>query len=296
MPMLVDIKAFLATARLGGFSAAGREIGTAPSVVAKRVNRLEHEIGTKLFVRTTRKLSLTPDGQRLRPQVQTLVSELDETLRDLRRPGRDLGGALRVHAPTAIGTVFVGPSIARFQRDHPDVKTELSLTDRSVNPLEDGYDIAFGDAPQTFPSVEATMIASYPQLPVAAPAYLDRRGIPDQPGELAEHDCIAFVASGLTWTFVGPQGPMPVEIHPRFTVNDSRLLADAAEQGIGVTVVPEFVARTPIAEGRLVPLLPDWPLQSHRLVAMVPSHKAGRPEVAALVDHVRTDLDPAPWH
>ena len=295
MPMLVDIRAFLSTARLGGFSAAGREIGTAPSVVAKRVNRLEHEIGAKLFNRSTRKLTLTPDGQRLRPQVQTLVAELDETLRNLSRPGRDLRGSLRVRSPTTIGTMFVGPSIARFQRANPEIAMELSLIDRLINPLEEGFDVSFGALPHSFASVDETAICPYPRVLVAAPGYLERHGTPSFPGDIVNHDCLAFVPVGLTWTFVSEKGPLSIDIRARYTVNDSRLLADAAVEGIGLAVVPEFLARDPLADGSLVPVLPDFPIQPLWFKAMVPSHKAGRPEVAALIEHVRADFDPAPW-
>ena len=295
MPMLVDIRAFLVTARLGGFSAAGRELEIATSVISKRVNRLEHELGTPLFVRSTRKLDLTPEGARLRPQLQALVAELDETLSTVSQPDRKLRGLLRVRSPTTIGTMFVGPSIARFQRRHTNIAIELSLVDRLLNPLEEGFDISFGALPQSFASVEEVPICPYPRVLVASPEYLAANGAPSSPSDIASHECLAFVPVGLSWIFTSARGPITVDIRARYTVNDSRLLADAAIEGIGLTVVPEFLARDALAAGSLVTLLPDYPIQPLWFKAMVPSHKMGRPEVVALIDHVKGDFDPMPW-
>ena len=258
MPMLIDIKAFLAAARSGGFSAAGRELGTTPSVVAKRVNRLEAEIGARLFHRSTRKLSLTPEGVRLRPRVQALVSELEATLIDLRVPSQGLRGSLRIRAPTTIGTMYLGPSVARFQVRNPETVIELLLIDRLLNPLEEGFDVSFGALPQSFSSVEQTPICPYPRILVAAPGYVEARGAPQTPEDIIAHDCLAFVPVGLTWTFQSERGPLSVDIRARFTVNDSRLLADAAIAGLGLTVVPEFIARAPLEDGRLVALMPAF--------------------------------------
>ncbi|MCE0507247.1 MULTISPECIES: LysR family transcriptional regulator [unclassified Roseivivax] len=295
MTMLIDIKAFLVTARSGGFSAAARELGTAPSVITKRVNRLEHEVGKPLFHRSTRKLSLTPEGERLRPQLQLLVVELEEAISEFRAPGRDMSGSLRIKSPTTIGTMFVGRSIARFLEAHRDVSAELLLMDRLVNPLEEGLDIALGALPQSFASVDEIPLCEYPRVLVASPGYLEAKGRPQSPTDILGHDCLAFVPVGLSWTFSSGSGPVAVDIRARFTVNDSRLLVDAAVEGQGLTIAPEFLARSAIQAGDLEVLLPDFPIEPYWFKAMVPRHKRNKPEVLAMIEHLRQEFDPAPW-
>lgn len=295
MTMLIDIKAFLVTARAGSFSSAARTLRIAPSVVTKRVSRLEDEIGSKLFIRSTRKLSLTPEGERLRPRLQFLVGELEEALEGAHTATKGLSGQLRVKAPTTIGAMFVGQSIARFQAANPSVTTELLLIDRSVNPLEEGLDIALGALPQSYPSVTETPLCPYPRVLVAAPSYLERNPAPRSPGDIVEHDCLAFVPVGLSWSFESAQGPINVDVHTTFTVNDSRLLVAAAEEGLGLSVVPEFLAREALQAGRLVALLPEYPIVSFWFKAMVPRNKAHRPEVRALLEHLQREFETPPW-
>jgi DNA-binding transcriptional LysR family regulator len=295
MPAFVDIKAFLVTARTGSFSAAAREIGVAPSVVTKRVGRLEQEIGSKLFVRSTRHLGMTADADRLRPRLQLLMGELDDALRGAQPPERGVRGHLRVKAPTTLGTLFVGQSIARFQSQNPAISTELLLIDRSVNPLEEGFEMALGALPQTYPSVIETPLCPYPRVLVATPEYLERHGTPKTPSDIAKHQCVAYIAVGLSWSFESRSGPVSVDVHSALTVNDSRILLAGAMEGIGITVLPEFMIRGELADGRLVALMPDFPIAALWFKAMVPRNKAHRPEVAALLEHLKAEFEVPPW-
>lgn len=295
MTQLIDIKTFLASARAGSFSAAAREIRTTPSVITKRVNRLEAEVGVKLFHRTTRKLSLTPEGERLRPQLQVLIAELDETLGDLRKPSRVVRGSLRVRTTTTIGALFVGQPIAQFQVEHPEVTIDLVLMDRQVNPLEEGFDVSLGASPQSFAGVDEIPLCPYPRILVASPRYLAQNKGPENPSDITGHDCLAFVPVGFSWTFASASGPISVDIRARYTVNDSRLLVGAAMEGLGLAVVPEFLVREKLREGSLVSLLPEFPIVPLWFKALVPRHKARKPEVVALVKHLQKNFESAPW-
>lgn len=295
MPVLIDIKAFLASARTGGFSAAAREIGTTPSVVSKRVGRLEDEIGIRLFKRTTRALTLTPEGERLQPRLQQIIAELEDTLSNRVTEGQGLRGSLRVRAPTTVGTYFVGPAVTRFQKKHPAMTVELHLIDRQVNPLEDGFDVSLGALPQSFSGVKQTPLCRYPRVLVASPDYLKSRPAPHAPSEIIGHDCLAFALVGHTWSFDTPSGTFSAEIRACYTVNDSRLLIDAAIEGLGLAVVPEFLAREPVADGRLLLLMPDYPVSELWFKALVPSHKVHRPEIIAFLEHIKAHFNPAPW-
>lgn len=293
MPLLIDIKAFLTSARLHGFSGAAREIGTTPSVISKRVGRLEYEIGVKLFHRTTRALTLTPEGENLQPRLQELVAELEDVLYNRKVAG--MRGALRVRSTTTIGTAFVGASINRFQAKNPDMTIELLLIDRPVNPLEEGFDVSFGAIPQSFAGITEIPICPYPRVLVASPDYLEKRGTPEKPADIIGHECLVFVPVGSTWTFSSPNGPISLDVIAHYTVNDSRILVDAAVNGLGLAVAPEFLTRKPIEEGKLVALMPDFPVIPIWFKAMVPRHKAARPEVVSLIDHIKNECDPPPW-
>jgi len=295
MPMLIDIKAFLVTARSGSFSAAARELRLAPSVITKRVGRLEHAVGCPLFIRSTRRLTLTAEAERLRPRLQVLVAELEEAIAGVKTPQRALSGPLRIKSPTTVGTLFVGEMVARFQAAHPGVTTDLVLLDRAINPLEEAFDVALGAIPQSWPGVLETPLCAYPRVLVAAPSYLERAGMPNEPADLVRHDCLGFVPAGLSWPFESARGPVQVGVHARFMVNDSRILIAAAEEGLGFTVVPEFLARPGIEAGRLVPALPEFPIATFWFKAMVPRNKAQRPEIAALLEHLQEGFSPPPW-
>jgi DNA-binding transcriptional LysR family regulator len=291
---LIDIKAFLATARTGSFSAAARDIGIAPSVVTKRVTRLEHEIGSRLFVRSTRRLSLTAEGERLRPRLQLLVGELEEALSGVQPEERGLVGRLRLKAPTTVGSLFVGASIARFQKANPNLTIELVLADRSVNPLEEGFDLAMGALPTAYAHVIDVPLCAYERVLVAAPDYVARHGAPQAPTDLAEHDCLIFLPVGPSWSFETEGGPATVDVHASFSVNDSSVLLAAALEGAGVTVIPRYLARAGLADGRLVQLLPDVRSTPLWFKALVPRNKAQRAEVKALIAHLRAEFEPVP--
>ena len=295
MTMLIDIKAFLTSARIGSFSGAAREINTTPSVITKRVGRLEQEVGVKLFHRSTRNLSLTSEGKRLHPQLQVLVAELDDTIGNFRKSGKELRGHLRVRAPTTVGAEFVGASIARFLAEHRGLSVDLLLIDRSINPLEEGFDVSLGALPQAYAGVEETTLCEYSRVLVASPNYLKERKTPNTPADLAGHDCIAFVLVGLTWNFVGASGLMSVDVQARYTVNDSRILLDAAIEGLGIAVLPEFLAREPLKNGELVEVMPNYPVMPLWFKTLVPSHRARKPEVIALVKHLKKDFEMPPW-
>jgi DNA-binding transcriptional LysR family regulator len=295
MPILIDITAFLISARTGGFSAAAREIGTTPSVVSKRIGRLEDDIGVRLFQRTTRALTLTPEGERLRPRLQQIVAELEDTLSNRNNEGTELRGALRVRVPTTIGVEFIGAAVTRFQKMHPGISIELHLLDRQVNPLEDGFDVSLGALPNSCGGVRETAFSPLPRLLVAAPSYLKGRPTLHIPAEIVDHDCLASVLVGQTWSFDGPSGQISMDVRAQYTVNDSRLQRDAAISGLGLTVIPEFLARDALADGRLVALMPNYPVTEIWFKALVPTHKIHKPEVMAFVAHLRSELTPPPW-
>jgi DNA-binding transcriptional LysR family regulator len=293
MTQFLDIQAFLTTARVGSFSAAGRELGLAASVVTKRVDRLEADIGAVLFTRSTRRLTLTREGERLRPRFQVLLADLDEAVRGV-RAGDGVTGELRIKCPTTVGALHVGASLVRFQAEHPAVVTDLALVDRPVNPLEEGFDVALGALPVSFAGVIDVPLCPYERVLAAAPGYLADRPELRTPSDLMRHDCLVFPPVGLGWSFESERGAVMVEVHARLTVNDSRVLCEAALRGLGVAILPAFIAREALAESTLMALMPEFPVTPLWFKAMVPRNRVHKPEIAALIDHLKAEFGPLP--
>ncbi|WP_118134995.1 LysR family transcriptional regulator [Oceanicella sp. SM1341] len=293
MAELVDIRAFLVTARLGSFSAAGRELGLAPSVMTKRVGRLEEQMGGRLFLRSTRSLTLTALGERVRPRLQLLLGEIDEVFKGAGPPDGTVEGNLRIKMPT-VTAQFLGALLADFQVANPRLTLDIHMVDRSVNPLEEGFDVSIGALPASYVNVIDEPLCPYRRILCAAPAYLEARGRPVHPTDLIEHDCLTYLVTGNTWTFDSPQGPMNVEVHPKFNVNDSRVLLTAARRGLGLATLPVFLCQEDLAAGRLVAQMQDYPVSTLWLKALVPRIKRNRPAVRALVEHLQRHMGPIP--
>ena len=294
MDTLLNIKAFLTTARAGSFSAAARQLGVAPSVITKRISRLEDQMDAKLFLRSTRQLLLTDVGERYLPRYQAIVGEVEEALSGAGELASGVEGHLRIKAPTTVTINYLGTILSDFQDVHPGVSLEVVLVDRSVNPIEEGYDVAIGALPASYANVIDEPLCPYPRVLCAAPDYLDRCGAPQHPRDLVDHDCLTFQATGSTWSFESPRGRINVEVRTRFSANDTQILHDIACRGRGIAVVAEYIARQSLASKRLVPVLPAFPVAELWLKALVPLNKSRKPAMQALISHLKQELQPVP--
>jgi DNA-binding transcriptional LysR family regulator len=297
MNTLLNIKAFLLVARTGSFSGAARELGVAPSVVTKRITRLEDEMGAQLFVRSTRALSLTSAGERLLPQYQRLVAELDEIIGAASATERGIEGHLRIKGPTTLTSMFLGPIFCDFHARNPGLTMELVLLDRSVNPLEESFDLVIGALPASYPNVVDFPLGPYSIALCAAPSYVEAKGSPETPNELIDYDCLTSVLLGNTWIFENvPNAPSTtsVEVRSIFHVNDTRVLREAARKGIGIAVLPRFLVRDDLVNGALVELMPAHPVPTFWMKALVPRIKMNKPAVSQLVDYLKSRMQPMP--
>ncbi len=275
---LVNVAAFVKVARLHSFSGAARELGVAPSVVTKRVTQLEKSLGVKLVVRSTRGLALTAAGDRFLPRFVRLVAEFDEIFAARDSELMRLEGHLRIKSPTTITAEVLGGIYADFQADHPGI------------PLEEGYDVALGALPVSYPHVIDVPLSPYEIVTCCSPNYLRGKTAPQHPNELVDHECLTTIMFRSTWVFESSRGAISVEVHSRLHASDGRLLRQAAVRGLGIAILPRFLADGPISEGALVPLLADFPLPTFWLKALVPRIKMSRPAVRALVSYMQMRL------
>lgn len=297
MDTILNINAFIRVARLGSFSAAARELKAVPSVVTKRVSQLEKELGVKLISRSTRGLALTADGERHLPRFVRLMAEHDEIFHASQKKGDGVEGLLRIQVPPTVTSMFLGKLLTQFQMKHPRVDMDIVLMERSVNPLEEGFDLAIGAWPISYPNVIDVPLCPYELITVCSPAYLAGREPPQHPADLVDHQCLTTILFRTTWGFTHSRGSVNVEVHSRMQSSDSRMVSDAARAGMGIAILPKFLIEDDLQAGTLVPLLKDFPVTSYWVKIWVPRMKINRPAVRELTKYLKASMQPEPlWH
>ena len=293
MDTLSNLKAFVAAAETGSFSAAARQAGLVPSVISKRIEQLEWRIRAPLFTRTTRKLTLTDVGERYLPVVRALVRQVDDALAGMAQASGELEGHIRIKIPTTLGVLNLSRLLNQFLVEQPMISMDIVLADRSVNPLEEGFDLAIGARPESYGQVQDHPLCPISRRLCAAPAYLQRRGTPQAPAELMDHDCLVFATSGTRWDFQGPQGLVGVDVRPKLKSNDGSALCQATLDGLGVSVLADYLVAPALARGELVELMPDHHLPDLWLKALVPANRIELPRIRSLLQWLTVQLQSA---
>ena len=295
MDAFINIKTFVLVARYLGFSDAARQLGVVPSVVAKRISQLEKALGTRLFDRTTRSVQLTEAGEKLYMRAGVLVASFDDLLQSVERDDSELVGHIRVLAPNTLTLIYLGQVFTDFLAQNDKITMEINLVDEAVNPAERGVDIAINGRSASYEGVIDVPLCSTQVIACAAPAYLERKGTPASPTELVDHDCLVFRSNGLTWQFHSPRGTIHVDVVPRLNADDNMTLLRAAVAGMGITVIPRYVARNALATGALVKVLEDFPPQENWFKAFVPRRRLGVARVTALLDYIKSRMQNMVW-
>ena len=260
MQGLQQFIAFAETAKHGGFAAAARELGTAPSTLAKAVARLEGELRVKLFHRTTRQVKLTPDGERLFRRCQRVLAEVEDLQTDASGAHAAPAGTLRINMPVYYGRRFVLPLLAGLTRKYPALDLDLRFSDRWVDLVQEGVDLAIRMGSLSDSSLVARRVDQQSLVLCASAAYLAARGTPKRIDELSTHAAIAFrlptTGRVRPWQF-RQRGSVPVELVPQANVqiNDSESLVAALRLGMGLCQLPDNLVQDELASGELVEIL-----------------------------------------
>lgn len=296
MDTLSNLKAFVATADAGSFSGAARQLGIVPSVISKRVDQLEWRIRAPLFTRSTRKLTLTDVGDRYLPTVRELVRQVDDALAGIARASGELEGHIRVKLPTTLGVMYLSDILNDFLRSQPMISMEIVLVDRSVNPIEEGFDIAIGALPELYGRVQDRPLCLMKRRLCGAPAYFERKGMPQHPRDLVDHDCLVLTTSGARWEFQTQQGLMGIDVRPKLRTNDGAAICQAAISGSGIALLADYLAAPAIQAGQLVEILQPFEVPDVWLKALVPTNRIELPRVRMLLDWLEQNLKPmTPW-
>ncbi|CAN7686326.1 MULTISPECIES: LysR family transcriptional regulator [Variovorax] len=263
--------AFASAVEAGSFSAAARTLGTSPSAVSKSVARLEQRFGVRLFQRSTRMLSLTQEGAAYYERIAPLLRALDQA-GDAMRPAGIAQGVLRITAPGDLGRILLEPVIGRFLPRHPELKLEMSLADRHVDLIREGYDIAIRAGQVADSDLTARRLADLPLVLVASPVYLARRGTPDSIEALHSHAHVRYMLGGKAFPIRFADGSV---LNPAgvFDTDNSVALRIAALGDLGIVQILRLFVQDDIDAGRLVPVLPSQPLP---LVTVSALHAFGR--------------------
>lgn len=296
MDTLANLKAFVAAADAGSFSGAARQLGLVPSVISKRIDQLEWRIQAPLFARSTRRLTLTDMGERYLHTVRGVIRQVDEALAGMARASGELEGHIRVKVPTTLGVLYLSELLNDFLSTQPLISMDIVLADRSVNPIEEGFDIALGALPELYGRVLDRPLCLMKRRLCAAPGYLARRGTPQHPGDLVDHDCLVFTTSGARWEFQSPQGLIGIDVRPKLRTNDGAAICQAAIAGSGIAVLTDYLADPALQDGRLMEILAPFEVPGIWLKALVPSNRIELPRVRMLLDWLEQNLKPlTPW-
>lgn len=295
MDAFLNTKTFVLVARYQGFSEAARQLGVVPSVVAKRIAQLEKALGARLFERTTRSVRLTEAGEKLFARAGVLVASFDDLMQSVERDESRLVGHIHVMAPNTLTLTYLGQVFTDFLAQHEKITMAITLVDEAVNPAERGVDIALNGRSASYEGVLDIPLCSTQVIACAAPAYLARKGEPAHPAELVDHDCLVFRANGMSWQFHSPRGAIHVDIAPRLFADDNMTLLRAAVAGLGITVIPRYIARNALSTGALVKVMADYPSQENWFKAFVPRRRLGVARVTALVEHLKARMQTTAW-
>lgn len=290
--------AFVRAVELGAFSAAARELEVTPSALSKLVTRLEDRLGVRLLHRTTRRLSLTPEGEAYFVRCRRILADIAEAEEEVGRARGRPAGLLRMGVGTAFGMHQLVPALPRFFERYPDIRLELAVTDRRVDVVEEGSDLAIRIGALSDSSLVARRICSLERTICAAPAYLERHGTPLAPEDLLSHNCL-YVSSMpelRRWPFDTATGPHVIEVSGTVGSDSAETLLQLAIEGVGIIRLTDVIVGAEIAKGTLVPVLTGaHHVEPLPLYAVHPPGRQRSPKVAAMVDFLVENFGHAPW-
>ncbi|HZX75636.1 LysR family transcriptional regulator [Lysobacter sp.] len=299
MDRLDDLTLFLRVLDLGSISAAARSLDLSVAVASQRLKRLERELGVRLLHRTTRRLHATPEGAALAEQGRPLVEDLEALTGGLRQSGADIAGTLRVTASASFGRQYLSPLLPEFLALHPRVRLSINLTDQMLDLVSSGFDLAIRIGALDDSSLVARKLAANHRVLCASPDYLRRHGTPRTPQELVDHECVLLVGSQGrqdVWRFGdGSGGEIAVRVRGRVETNYGELVRDSAVAGVGIAVHSSWHVIDDLRAGRLVQVLPDYPLAESGIYAVMPQRRLVPPRVRAFVDFLAERFANPPW-
>jgi DNA-binding transcriptional LysR family regulator len=291
MDRIGDLALFLRVLDSGSISAAARSLDLSAAVASQRLKRLERELGVRLLLRTTRQLSVTPEGAALAEQGRVLVDEIETLTAGLRKAGSGVTGTLRVTTSSMFGQQYISPLIPKFLALHPNVKLSFDLNDETLDLVKSGFDLAIRIGELEDSNLVARKLATNRRVLCASPKYLRKHGVPETPADLKQHQCLILVGRNGrrdVWHRVRVDG--------RIESNQGELLRHAALGGLGIALHSTWHVWQDLRAGRLQVVLPNYPIADTGIYAVTPHRRWVPPRVRAFIEFLAAHFgDHPPW-
>lgn len=298
MENLTDIAVFVQVVERGSFTAAAEHLGLSRPVVSKYITRLEDRLGARLLNRTTRRLSLTEAGRAFFARSQRGLQEIEAAEAEVSHLQQTPRGKLRLNTPMSFGIRHIAPAVAEFLARYPELTVDMSLDDRQVDLIEEGFDLAIRIAELPDSTLIARRLGPCRHVVCASPAYLKTYGAPKTPDDLRRHNVLTYryQDSPSEWRFVTPEGRfVSIPVAGSIQMNNSLAIREAVLSGAGITLTPTFIVGEDIKTGRLEKLLPEYRAQEISIYAVYPERRHLLPKVQAFVDFMKERISDVPY-
>lgn len=297
MDRFEEMRVFAAVVDAGSFVGASVALEMSKAAVSRHVADLESRLGVRLLHRTTRKLSLTPEGAGFQVRCRELLDGVDEAEAQITSRSGEASGLLRINVPVSFGLLHLAPLWAQFMVQHPKVTLDVTLADRVVDLVDEGIDVAVRIARLPNSSLVSRLLTSTRLVLCASPAYLAKRGHPAHPSELAQHDVLAYslFSMGDQWEFTGPDGVVSVTVVPRMRTNSGDTCRVAALRDQGIVLQPTFLVGPDLLSGALVEVMSAWRSVELGVYAVYPSRKLVSPKVRQMIEFLSNAFRVPVW-
>ncbi|MBW4034825.1 MAG: LysR family transcriptional regulator [Proteobacteria bacterium] len=296
MDQLSLLNTFVRVAERGSFSAVARDFSTSQPVISRQIAALEDQLGVRLIQRTTRRLSLTEDGQVYLDHARAVVEAMDAAQASVGVAQKTPTGQVRLGVPTSVG-MYLAARLPEFFARYPEMSVDLKMRDGAFDLVEEGLDLVISVAEATQASVITRTIGSAASVLVASPAYLAARGKPATPQDLLDHECIVYTRPGIdrNWRFFGKGIDETVTVHGRFHADSSEAVRRAARAGLGIAMLPRLTTIDDVNSGRLVTLLDAFCPMKVKVYAILPSRRYIPPRTRAIMEFLIAEFETTPF-
>jgi DNA-binding transcriptional LysR family regulator len=297
MDKFQEMRVFVGVVDAGSFVGASDALEMSKPAVSRYVADLESRLGVRLLHRTTRKLSLTEEGEVFYARCKELLVDIDEAEAEITARSGEASGLLRLNVPLTFGLLHLAPLWAGFMLRNPKVSLDVALSDRVIDLVEEGFDAAVRIARLPSSSLISRKLSATRMILCASPAYLARHGAPKHPSELVTHRVLSYslLAMGDRWTFEGPEGPVTVNVKPCMHTNSGDTCRAGALEHLGVILQPSFLVGEDLRAGALVELMPEFRSIELGIYAVYPTRKHVSPKVRLLIDYLIEAFDRRAW-
>jgi DNA-binding transcriptional LysR family regulator len=297
MDKFESMRAFTQVVASGGFAAAAREMGLSRSTVNKLVIALENELGVQLLHRSTRVVTPTETGLAFYNRCVAILADISEAERAVAQLHSEPRGKLRVNAPMSFGTLHLSPALSDFLTQYPDLQVQLTLSDRFIDPLEEGFDVTLRIAePPESASLIVHQLSLSQRVLCASPAYLEKHGTPTHPTDLCQHSCLHYgqLAANAQWQLTGIDGEYAIAVQGNICSNNGEVLKDAALRGLGITLLPTFIVGAELQQGQLQTILSDYHPPETSIYVIYPVNRHLSTKVRLLVNFLQKRFSEQP--